>query len=253
MTSSIFDRDKTARPPARRLLIEAVSAVTPMPRRVTLAAQRVAPRGDGHPVLLLPAFLRGERHMQPLHRFLGDRGYAAYGWSLGVNVGPTDRVLTGIEERLDELHARHRRKVSLVGHSLGGAIARELAKRRPEAVRLLIVLTSPIRLPTASPIEPIYRVLSRWHSPSSRERYATLNEPPDVPVTAIYSRTDGILAWQSCLEAEGPLRESIEVVGPHSTMARNPLAWRIIADRLAQPEGHWQPYGETLPAQSNAS
>ena len=106
----------------------------------------------------------------------------------------------------------------------------------------MIVLTSPIRLPTASPVEPIYRVLSRWHSRSSVDRYATLNEPPDVPVTAIYRRSDGILAWQSCLELEGSRRESIEVKGPHSTMARNVAAWRIIADRLAQAEGSWAPY-----------
>jgi pimeloyl-ACP methyl ester carboxylesterase len=243
MQPTIFARDRSLRPPAHRLWIEAVSAMTPMPRRVSLAAGRTAPRGDGHPVLLLPAFLRGERHMQPLERFLLERGYAAYGWDLGVNVGPTDRVLVGIERRLDELHARHGRKVSLIGHSLGGSIARELAKRRPEAVRLLIVLTSPIRLPTASPVEPIYRMLSRWHSRSSADRYATLNDPPDVPVTAIYSRSDGILAWQSCLECEGPRLESIEVKGPHSTMARNLGAWRIIADRLAQPEGGWAPYG----------
>jgi pimeloyl-ACP methyl ester carboxylesterase len=243
MTHAIFARDRSLRPPAHRLWIEAVSAMTPMPRRVGLAAGRTAPRGDGHPVLLLPAFLRGERHMQPLERFLLERGYAAYGWDLGVNVGPTDRVLVGIERRLDELHARHGRKVSLIGHSLGGSIARELAKRRSEAVRLLIVLTSPIRLPTASPVEPIYRMLSRWHSRSSADRYATLNEPPEVPVTAIYSRSDGILAWQSCLETEGASRESIEVKGPHSTMARNLAAWRIIADRLAQQEGEWAPYG----------
>jgi pimeloyl-ACP methyl ester carboxylesterase len=242
MRPQLFARDKRLRPPARRLLVEAVSAVTPMPRRDGLAALRGAPRGDGHPVLLLPAFLRGERHMQPLERFLLARGYAVYDWGLGVNLGPTERILAGLERRLDELFARHGRKVSLVGHSLGGAMARELAKRRPEAVRLLIVLTSPIRLPTASSIEPLYRVLSRWHSPASEARYATLNQPPDVPVTAIYSRSDGILAWQSCLEVDGGLRESLEVRGPHSTMARNLAAWRIIADRLAQPEGAWTPY-----------
>jgi hypothetical protein len=92
--------------------------------------------------------------------------------------------------------------------------------------------------------------LSRWHSASSRGLYAALNAPASVPTTAIYTRTDGIVAWQSCLEVEGPERESIEVMGPHSTMARNPVAWRIVADRLAQPEGRWRPYAES---QSRAS
>ncbi len=229
MTEPWYAADKPPSPPVHRLWVEAISAVTPMPRRVALAASRAAPRGDGHPVLVLPAFL------------------------LGVNVGPTDAILAGIERRLDELSLRHGRKVSLVGHSLGGAIARELAKKRPDAVRQLITLASPIRLPTASPMEPVYRLLSRWHSPSSRGLYAALNEPAAVPTTAIYTRTDGIVAWQSCLEAEGPERESIAVAGPHSTMARNPAAWRIVADRLAQPEGGWRPYGAGAEAQNSGS
>jgi pimeloyl-ACP methyl ester carboxylesterase len=242
MSEYLFTYGRRDRPPVHRLWVEAVSAVTPMPRDLVLAAQRTAPRGDGHPVLLVPAFLRSDRYMLRLRRFLSDRGYAVYGWRLGVNVGPTDRILDGVEQRLEEIRARHGRKVSLIGHSLGGAIARELAKKHPDDVRLLIVLSSPIRLPTASPLEPVYRMLSRWHSRSSPSLYAGFNEPPSVPVTAIHTRTDGIVAWQSCFEAEGPLRENIEVAGPHSTMARNPAAWRIIADRLAQAEGSWRPY-----------
>lgn len=244
MTELSLAAAKPARPPAHRLWVEATSAMTPMRRPVVLAGQRSAPRGDGHPVLVVPSFLRSDRYMLRLRRFLADRGYAVSGWGLGVNVGPTERALDGIERRLDEITARHGRKASLIGHSLGGTIAREIAKRRPAQVRQLIVLASPIRLPTASPLEPVYGVLSRWHSPSSKASYAVLNEPPVVPVTAIYTRTDGIVAWQSCLEAEGPERENIEVLGPHSTMARNPAAWRVIADRLAQPEGSWRPYGD---------
>ncbi|HYM03871.1 MAG TPA: alpha/beta fold hydrolase [Stellaceae bacterium] len=234
--------EKPDRPPVRRLWTEAVSAVTPMPRRVVLAAQRSAPLGDGHPVLIMPAFLRSDGYTIQLRRFLEGRGYAVSGWKLGINVGPTEKVLGGIERRLDELRARHGRKVSLIGHSLGGAIAREFAKKRPDDVRQLIVLASPIRMPTASALEPVYQLLSRWHSPSSRGLIERLNEAPAVPVTAIYTRSDGIVAWQSTLESPGERRENVEVRGSHSTMARNPAAWRIIADRLAQPEGAWAPY-----------
>ncbi|HZB93582.1 MAG TPA: alpha/beta fold hydrolase [Stellaceae bacterium] len=240
---TIFHRDKRTRPPVRRLWTEAMSAVTPMPRQVILAAARIAPTGDGHPVLLVPGFLRGERYMAPLRRFLEARGYVVYGWRLGVNIGPTERVVDGVERRLIDIVARHDRAATVIGHSLGGALVRELAKERPALVRQVIVLASPIRLPTASPFEPLYRMLSRWHSPDTRSLYARINEPPPVPVTAIYIRSDGIVAWQSCLEAEGPGRENIEIKGPHSTMARNPAAWRVIADRLAQQEGAWRPYG----------
>jgi pimeloyl-ACP methyl ester carboxylesterase len=248
-----FSDDKSARPPVARLWHEAVSAVTPMPRRAVLAVHRSAPRGDGHPVLLVPGFLRGESYMQPLSRFLTGRGYAVNGWRLGVNLGPTDQALDGLEERLDEIVARHGRKASLVGHSLGGALARLLAKQRPENVRQLIVLTSPIRVPTATQLEPLYRLLAHWHSASSPGLYQTFNEPPAVPVTALHTRSDGIVAWQSCLEVEGPRRENIEIKGAHSTMPRNPAAWRIIADRLAQPEGEWRPYGAAAPAQNSVS
>lgn len=240
---TLFHDDKRARPPVQRLWQEAVSAATPMSRRVILAAARAAPEGDGHPVLLVPGFLRGDGYMKPLTRFLEARGYAVYGWRLGVNLGPTERALDGLERRLDAIVAREGRRVSLIGHSLGGAFARELAKARPEDVRQLIVLASPIRLPTASQLEPLYRMLARWHSPHSQNLYARLSEPPPVPVTALYTRSDGIVAWQSCLESSGAERENIEIKGAHSTMARSLAAWRIIADRLAQPEGDWRPYG----------
>jgi pimeloyl-ACP methyl ester carboxylesterase len=243
---SLFDSDRSSRPPIGRLWGEAVSAVTPLPRRVIRAAQRAAPRGDGHPVLLVPGFLRGESYMQPLYRFLADRGYAVHGWRLGVNLGPTDRILDGLARRLDEIVARDGRKASLIGHSLGGALVRQLAKERPAQVRLLITLASPIRVPTASQLEPLYRLLAPWHSAASQALYRNINAPPAVPVTAVYTRGDGIVAWRSCLEAAGPRRESIEVSGAHSTMPRNLAAWRIIADRLAQPEGAWRLFDTAL-------
>jgi pimeloyl-ACP methyl ester carboxylesterase len=240
---NIFHSDRSIRPPVRGLLREAVLAAAPMPRRVVLAAARGEPRGDGHPVLVVPGFLRGDSYMQPLYRYLEARGYAPYHWRLGVNLGPTDRALEGLERRLEEIVRRHGRKASLIGHSLGGALVRHLAKRRPEHVRLVILLASPVQLPTASPLEPVYRMAARWHSELAKTLYASVNEPPVVPVTAIHTRSDGILAWQSCLELEGPRRENIEVAGAHATMARNPAVWRIIADRLALPEDAWQPYG----------
>lgn len=238
----LFHRDKRARPPARRLWIEAVAAVTPVPQRVILAAARRAPAGDGHPVLLVPGFLRGEGYMEPLRRFLAALGYPVYGWRLGINLGPTERVLDGLERRLDEIARHHRWPASLIGHSLGGTLVRELAKARPHLVRQVIVLASPVRLPTASRLEPLYRVLARLHSPDSAELYTRINEPPSVPVTALHTRSDGIVDWRSCLEAEGPQRENVEITGPHSTMARNPAAWHVIADRLAQKAGTWRPF-----------
>jgi len=224
------------------LLGAAAHLVPPRPGMVADAV-KAAPRGDGHPVIVVPSFLRGDGNTAPLRRFLKGCGYAVEGWGLGTNLGPTASALDGIEALLATVHRRHGRKVTLIGHSLGGVIARELAKQHPDQVRQLLVLASPIQLPTASPLEPVYKLLTRWHriDPSTAIE-AAFNAPPDVPATAIYTKSDGIVAWKSCREVEGEHRESIEVRGPHGTMVRNPIAWKIVADRLAQREGEWRRY-----------
>ena len=230
-------------PPPLGLTLRGVAAhLVPIRPGTVAAAVKKAPRGDGHPVLVVPSFLRSDRNTISLRRFLKGCGYEAYGWKLGINIGPTATALDGIDRLLDEIYARHGRKVSLIGHSLGGVIARELAKQYPQKVRQLILLASPIRLPTASPLEPVYKLLSRWHRIDAAASLSELNAPPRVPVTALYTKSDGIVAWQSCVEFEGRERESIEIRGPHGTMVRNPAAWRIISERLAQRDGDRRPY-----------
>jgi len=229
-------------PPLHLTLLGAAAHLVPPRAGMVASALKAAPRGDGHPVIVVPSFLRGDGNTAPLRRFLAGCGYAVDGWGLGTNLGPTAAALNGIDALLGAVHRRHRRKVTLIGHSLGGVIARELAKQYPDQVRQLLVLASPIRLPTASPLEPVYKLLTRWHRVDPTSAVAAFNLPPDVPVTAIYTKSDGIVAWQSCREIEGERRESIEIRGAHGTMVRSPAAWRLIADRLAQPEGAWRPY-----------
>lgn len=204
---------------------------------------RGLPRGDGHSVLVLPGFLAGDLSTLPLRRFLGRLGYDAHGWDLGVNLGPTARVREKLDARLSELVERSGRGVSLVGWSLGGIVARELARARPERVRLLITLASPFRDITAThatrfiPLRPNGRPLHE-----AVDLLAALRRPVPVPTTCLYSRSDGICHWQSCLEEAGPRRENLEVSCSHTAMGFHAQALRIIADRLAQPEGTWHPY-----------
>ena len=231
-------------PPLHHTLLDGAAHLVPPRPGMVASALKAASRGDGHPVIVVPSFLHGDAHTAPLRRFLASCGYAALRWGLGTNLGPTAATLDGIEALLDAVHRRHGRKVTLIGHSLGGVIARELAKQHPDQVRQLLVLASPIHLPTASPLEPVYKLLAHWHSIDPEASAAELNTPPDVPVTAIYTKSDGIVAWQSCREIEGARRESIEIRGAHGTMVRNLAAWRIIADRLAQPEDEWRAYQE---------
>jgi len=222
------------RPPARLLLREVGGLMTPRPPIAAVKILRTAPRGDGHPVLVIPGFFTNDRRTARLRRFLTRLGYPTYGWKLGINPGPTERILSGLDTLLREIHARHGRRVSVIGHSLGGALARDLAKRHPDLVRQVITLCSPIKLPTASHLEPLVRFMSKRFSAEALRSVEELNEPPPVPVMAIYSKQDGIVAWQSCLEAPGEGRENIELTGDHSMMPSNPRAMRVVAEKLAQ-------------------
>jgi pimeloyl-ACP methyl ester carboxylesterase len=241
--AGLFDRSGAVRRPPFRLLVRNLADFCrPPDRRGAAALRAVAPRGDGHPVLVLPAFLKGDSSTLYLRRFLEDLGYVPYGWRLGVNIGPTAAALEGSERRLRAIRRRHARKVTLIGHSLGGVIARETAKKVPGSVRQLVTLCSPFAPPIASNVELAFRLFAPWHSRELPTLWAELGTPAPVPTTAIYTLSDGIVSWTSCVEQPGHQRESIEVAGCHTTMASNTRALAIIADRLAQPEGFWRPY-----------
>jgi hypothetical protein len=246
MTSLPFiDNEGRIRPPPRHRLFREVRAMlTPRPRLFRNPLLCAAPRGDGHPVFVLPAFLTNDGRTRHLRRFLASLGYEVYGWGEGMNWGPTDHAMAAIERRLKEIRRGHGRRVTLVGHSLGGVLARDLAKKMSADVRQLVMLGSPAQLPTATSLAMIFRLLSRFHRSAHGFDVEEVNRPPpdSVPVTSIYTRDDGIVAWETCLEQPGPQRESVEVRGDHSTLPSNPHALAILADRLAQPEGVWRPY-----------
>ena len=102
-----------------------------------------APKGDGHPVLALPGFLASDLSMAPMRRYLGALGYEAHAWRMGRNLGGLARMREALRARLSEIHAASGRKVSLVGWSLGGVYARDLALQAPDMVRSVITLGSP--------------------------------------------------------------------------------------------------------------
>jgi len=203
---------------------------------------RRAPRGDGHPVLVLPGFLAGDFSTRTLRAFLRDRGYGAHGWQLGRNLGPNPELIGRLVERVRGLRQRYDRKLTLIGWSLGGVYARELARSFPSDVRQVITLASPFRDLSATSVPPLLRRFGGRHRPENDSRRAQLGEPIPVPATAIYSKTDGIAAWQSCMEPPGPLSENIEVESSHLGIGHHPVVLLTIADRLAQAEDAWQPF-----------
>jgi pimeloyl-ACP methyl ester carboxylesterase len=202
----------------------------------------LAPRGDGHPVLVLPGLVASDLSTRVLRRYLRERGYRVHGWGQGRNLGLRDGVETKLFERLDALHARYGQKVSLVGWSLGGLYARVLAKHRPEAVRDVITLGSPFAgSPRSTNAWRVYEWASGQKSddPMAHER---LRGKLKVPATSIYSRTDGIVAWPSSIDETSATSENIEVIASHLGLGVHPAVLFAVADRLAQAEGAWKPF-----------
>ena len=227
-------------PGAFKLMLEAralwelgaMIAATPWLRRL--------PRGDGHPVLVFPGMGANDITTVPLRNFLGGLGYVTQAWGQGFNFGPREGVLKQCAADVRALAAKHGQPVSLVGWSLGGLYAREMAKELPEHTRCVVTLGTPFAgHPRATNAWRIFEMLSgqKAHDPAL---IARLRKPPPVPTTSIYSRSDGIVAWQCSLNEPGPEVENIEVHASHTGMGMNPLALYAVADRLAQPTGHWR-------------
>jgi len=213
---------------------------------------RRARRGDGHGVLVFPGFMASDNSTRTLRWYLRDLGYRAHGWRLGVNIGPTDRILDGMSARIESLHEFHEGPISLIGWSLGGVYAREMARQHPGAIRQVITLGSPFAIDDreASNAGPLYNMLSTFHSP----RVDALREPElervpvPVPTTAIYTKGDGIVPWRACIDEPNarPDAENVRVMGSHCGLGHNPRALAVIADRLAQPLGAWQPHRRSV-------
>ena len=210
----------------------------------TLPLRQLMPIGDGHPVLVLPGLLADDNSTWTLRRILRDLGYRVHGWRLGRNLGPTAATVSGLQNRLLELRSRYGAAVSVIGWSLGGIYARRLARGAPAAVRQVITLGSPIRLAHES----------QSRAGRAFNRYAHLHVVPNelplesgvdalpVPATSIYSRYDGIVAWQACLDLPSARAENIAVIGSHFGFGHHPAVIWAVADRLAQPSGQWAPF-----------
>jgi pimeloyl-ACP methyl ester carboxylesterase len=198
-----------------------------------------APRGDGHGVLILPGLLASDSSTALLRQFLRRLGYDVRGWHLGRNLGPTDEVLDGLPARLAELASLTGGPVSVIGWSLGGIYARELARQRPGQVRRVITLGSPFALTDSrqSHADRAYQRRSRLHATDRVPTREQVSQPIGVPSTAVYSRRDGIVSWRTCIEPETQLHENIEVRCAHLGFGVDPATLWLIADRLAVPAG----------------
>jgi pimeloyl-ACP methyl ester carboxylesterase len=203
------------------------------------------PQGDGHPVMVLPGFLGSDVYNASLRRFLKSLGYRVHGWGLGRNLGPRDDALEKLLARFRMLSDRYGESLTLIGHSLGGIFARELAREDPSRARQVISLGSPFgkgRLSGSYPARLFEALNPMDEIPFALDE---LHWAPPVPTTALYSKGDGIVNWRTAVQkaryAQG-VTQSIQIRGSHCGMTLNPTVWYILADRLRQSRDDWQPF-----------
>lgn len=197
-----------------------------------------APKGDGHSVVFLPGLLASDLTTLPMRAVFSALGYHTVGWGQGRNRGSGPGVIEGLRNQLRALNAASGRRVSLVGRSLGGLYAREMARLEPELVRCVITLGSPLYGDPSRNTNAwsIYEVLSGQTADGAMADRG--DEPPPVPTTSIYSRDDGIVDWRASVEKSGLDCANVEVRGSHLGLAWRADALYAIADRLSQPDRH---------------
>ena len=233
-----------------------IDAVTEMPRLVAEAGLfslswpallASAARGPSHPVVVVPGFLGGDDSTLILRRFLTRLGYHPQPWLLGQNRGHP-KAIERLGRRFYRLFQVYGEPITLIGQSLGGVYARELAREFPDAVRSVITLGSPFGAHDPSETNPMVTRLFESMSGMSVEEMRAMAGDRDptlalsMPSTAIYSKTDGVVSWRACMQQETPTAENIEIIGSHTGMAVHPAALMIVADRLTQPIGGWKKY-----------
>jgi len=239
------------RPPSRLLLWSEGRAWQEFASSLAFAPLlRLAAHGDGHAVLALPGFLAGDMSTLLMRRYLHALGYHAEGWELGRNIGGFYRMREALRARLTRLSNDTGGKVSLVGWSLGGVFARDLALNMPEAVRSVITLGAPFaRDLQASNARRLYeQVTGEKTGDAHAEDLTALGGDLPVPATSIYTKLDGVVNWRCSVGREGPLSENIEILlASHIGLGGNPAALWAIADRLAQQEGEFKAFARSGP------
>jgi pimeloyl-ACP methyl ester carboxylesterase len=203
------------------------------------------PHGEGRPVLLIPGFMAGDGSLSTMTRWLRANGYVTQRAGIRANVDCSNEACARLESRLEQLAEATGQRVAIIGQSRGGAFARALAVRRPELLSGIVTLGAP----TVSQLDihpvvlaqvAVVGALGTGRMPGMFRLSCLRGEccagfrdglraPVDVPYTALYSRTDGIVNWRSCLD---PHAELVEVRASHLGMGLNPQVYAELANAL---------------------
>jgi hypothetical protein len=210
--------------------------------------QFISPKGDGHPVLILPGLGGADGSTHYLRSFLDNLGYVSHPWNMGRNMGPRhgmDDLMAKLACRITEIfESSNNQQVSIIGWSLGGIYGREIAKTCPDMVRQVITLGTPFKsADSGTNAGALYELLSKDKSHRDPDVIQRISKSPPVPFTSIYSKSDGVVHWECSIEDEGFQYENIEVPGAsHLGLGHNPISMYVIATRLMHTRETWKPY-----------
>jgi pimeloyl-ACP methyl ester carboxylesterase len=205
------------------------------------------PRGDGHGVMVIPGFMGDDPFNQSLVNFLNGLGYRASGWNMGRNLGPGSFSFDDLRVKIHGLLNAGGGQISLIGHSLGGIYAREIARTEPNVVRQVISLGTPFGegRDTGSNASRLYKRLnpSAESDADAVARQQELAKAPPVPTTSIYTKEDGVVNWRTAIQTKDHHQtQNIQVLGSHCGLTLNPAVWYLVADRLRHTQSNWKPF-----------
>lgn len=215
---------------------------------LSVPLQYISPAGDGHPVMVLPGLGAADGSTHYIRNHLYKLGYDTHPWGMGRNLGPRngiDAMLSQLANRVQVIYEQSgQQQVSIIGWSLGGIYAREIAKLVPDNVRQVITLGTPFKGGSSDTnASLLYEILSRDSSHRDPNILKRISNPPPVPFTSIYSKSDGVVNWQASIEEVSPTSENIEIPGAsHLGLGHNPIAMYVVAERLTQAKETWEPY-----------
>ena len=220
------------RPDAKQLLVELQAGRDMFRLARSVPRWRRQPRVDGTTAVLIPGWKAPEASMSPLRFFLRSRGCDARHWGLGTNQGNPERDSEILLRRIDEL-SQQKGRVTLVGWSLGGVIAREVARAIPDCVEQVITYGTPaIGGPTYTPMAERY---GQEECDRIADKVVELDaaSPIQVPISVIFSRRDGVVSWPACIDRSNPEVVHYEVQSTHLSMGIDPDVWGLVLERLS--------------------
>ncbi|WP_372777134.1 esterase/lipase family protein [Litorivivens sp.] len=238
------------KPKALHTILESRFAVEALAHVSSKPFERLLPRGDGHPVLVIPAFLTSDAFTASLRNSLSRLGYDVHAWQQGLNTGLHHNKLVLLRRHLKEIVLQRQQKITIIGWSLGGIYARALAAENGDHIRQVITLGSPFGIPVSERrsdavqglVSQAFQLLNRGAEDPMVAKAALWQKTPAVPCTSIYTESDGIVHWHYCVDQKHSQSENIRVPGSHIGLTHNPAVLYLLADRLQQRAESWQAF-----------